>query len=745
MQEVRDQEENIWEISQDFLQLTLLSHDMVLHPLERRPRKQWLNKHKSIQQRFTVIRLTEKRYKKKSLVLQKRTNELLPLFNKLANLSERLHETVLPKEKMMYREQRDRTIGQLNTKVQSTVNASVLLLNTLRRDALNRIAVVEFYMLAITTVITMLLVFLTFRLRRSIINPLSLLHRGTELIGKGDLSYRVGTGSSDEIGQLSRSFDEMTTQLQWSTTSRRKLEAEIESRKYAEDALKRTKNGLQEAQRIAHLGNWDWNITEGTLAWSNGIYRIFGIDPEGFGATYEAFLNSVHPEDRGSVRNAVGESLGDRTIPYDIEHRVVRPDGKERIVHEIGEVIRDDDEAPVRMIGTVQDITEQKQAEIALRRSEAKYHYLADNIPQKVFYKDCDSNYLAVNLSYARDFGLLPSDLIGKTDYDLYPVELAEKYRHDDQKVVASGEVREFDDEYLLNDALRIVHIVKTPVRDERNNVIGILGIFWDVTERRQEAEELSKTTKKLKSSNKELQDFAYVVSHDLQEPLRMVSSYMRLLERRYKAQLDDDADDFINFAVDGATRMSVMIEGLLQYARVQSQGKSFKSTDMESVYLEALDNLKVAIEENNGEVTHDPLPQVLADGSQMLRVLQNLIANALKFHGKEPPRVHIRAEREDGTWEFVVQDNGIGIDSKNIDRVFVIFQRLHTRDEYAGTGIGLAVCKRIVERHQGRIWVESELGKGTIFHFTVPVADENWPGEVPRNSFPESGEHHGK
>ncbi|HET6676332.1 MAG TPA: ATP-binding protein, partial [Nitrospiraceae bacterium] len=234
----------------------------------------------------------------------------------------------------------------------------------------------------------------------------------------------------------------------------------------------------------------------------------------------------------------------------------------------------------------------------------------------------------------------------------------------------------------------------------------------------------LERSVAELGRSNAELQQFAYVASHDLQEPLRMVSSYTQLLAKRFKGKLDADADDFIGFAVDGAARMQKLIQDLLAYSRVSTRDMDRQTMSMETVLRYAADNLQVTMKEAETIVTHDPLPSVKADERQITQLFQNLISNAIKFRGQQPPRIHVSAKRLDTEWLFSVQDNGIGIDSQYADRIFVIFQRLHNREEYPGTGIGLAICKKVVERHGGRIWVESESGKGSTFFFTLPDAE---------------------
>ncbi|HAT50392.1 MAG: hypothetical protein HQL07_02865 [Nitrospirae bacterium] len=233
---------------------------------------------------------------------------------------------------------------------------------------------------------------------------------------------------------------------------------------------------------------------------------------------------------------------------------------------------------------------------------------------------------------------------------------------------------------------------------------------------------QIDQCTRTLAYSNRDLQQFAYAASHDLQEPLRLISGYVQLLEKKYRGALDDKADLYIHYITDGARHMQAMVHGLLEFSRVGSRGGAFVPTDCEAVLNRSLLSLKSAVNESGACITHDPLPEVSADGAQLVQVFQNLIGNAIKFRGANPPKVHISACRDEENWFFSFQDNGIGIETKAAERVFIIFQKLHSRTQYPGTGIGLALCKRIVEHHGGRIWVEPLQEQGSLIRFTLPV-----------------------
>jgi PAS domain S-box-containing protein len=278
---------------------------------------------------------------------------------------------------------------------------------------------------------------------------------------------------------------------------------------------------------------------------------------------------------------------------------------------------------------------------------------------------------------------------------------------------------------YVRKDGTRLpVRLSVSEIVNKDGALIGFLGIARDITEEKRNQEKLERLAAELRRSNEDLEQFATVASHDLQEPLRMVANFLTLLDRRYHGRLDAEADKFIAFAVNGATRMQALIQDLLSYSKIGTTEKRRVPVHISIPIDFAMENLKLLIAEKQADISVAEMPTLPADSALIMQVFQNLIGNALKFSGKDAPRIRITARRDGSEWIFSVADNGIGIEARDRDRIFVIFQRLHSREEYAGTGIGLAICKRIVELHGGRIWAESEPGKGSVFHFSLPAAE---------------------
>jgi PAS domain S-box-containing protein len=353
------------------------------------------------------------------------------------------------------------------------------------------------------------------------------------------------------------------------------------------------------------------------------------------------------------------------------------------------------------------------------------FRQLLESAPDGMVITNHDGRIVLVNRMVETLFGYDRTELLGE------PVEILipERFRHDHvglrngyfakptSRPMGSGMTlyarRKDGSEFPAEISI-------SPMQSEDG--VFVTTAVRDFTRQKHIEEALEHHAEELERSNQELEQFAYVASHDLQEPLRTVSSYAQLLGRRYRDQLDDDADEFIDFIVDGATRMQNLINDLLAYSRVQRRGSEFAETDCNQVLEQVLIILQPAIEESGALISHDPLPVVMADASQLIQLFQNLIANAIKFHGDATPEVHISAQPGPDEVEFAVRDNGIGIEPQYAERIFEIFQRLHSQREYPGTGIGLAICKKIVERHGGRIRVESQIGQGSAFRFTLPT-----------------------
>ncbi|MBK4730406.1 PAS domain S-box protein [Oxynema sp. CENA135] len=368
------------------------------------------------------------------------------------------------------------------------------------------------------------------------------------------------------------------------------------------------------------------------------------------------------------------------------------------------------------------------QANRNLAESEERLRLFIENAPSAIAMFDRDMCYLSTSNRWLSDYQLEDRAILGRSHYEVFP-EIRESWKVIHRHCLAGNIERcEEDCFWRADGSIQWLRWEIYPWRDPQGKIGGIIIFTEEITERKQAQEKLKAAIVDLERSNQELEQFAYVASHDLREPLRKIKSYTELLAQRYSDRFDDRAQKYMDYITDGATRMQGLIQDLLIYSRVGRGELTLAPTDLNAVVCRTLKDLSHAIEETQAELAISSLPTVAVNAIQIGQLFQNLIANALKFRGDRTPKIEIKATCGDGHWMFSVRDNGIGMDPEYSDRIFIIFQRLHSQQEYPGTGIGLAICKKIVERHGGRIWVESKLGEGTSFYFTIPtrVFDEN-------------------
>ncbi|ELY77605.1 PAS domain S-box protein [Natrinema gari] len=423
---------------------------------------------------------------------------------------------------------------------------------------------------------------------------------------------------------------------------------------------------------------------------------------------------------RAVVREWTDRAAAGEYVNFEID--LARPTGVGYTLDGVFRPVTNEAGDVVSIVVSARDITARKKRERELEESEQRYRTLAEHFPNGVVTLfDHDLEYTLVAGQGFDKIPVDPAEAEGEHFDDVWPTE-ANRSLKPALQAALEGEERSVELEYAGREWI----VYTVPITDSRGDVFAGVTMAHDITERKQYQRQLEETIERLEASNKRLEQFAYAASHDLQEPLRMISSYLQLIESRYAADLDADGEEFIDYAVDGAERMRDMIEGLLAYSRVETQGTPLEPVDLESILESVLADLQLRIEETNADIEIADLPRVEGDARQLRQVFQNLLSNAIEYTDGEPPRIAVDADRRGSEWLISVRDEGIGIAPGDQDRVFEVFQRLHSRENYSGTGIGLALSQRIIERHGGEIRVDSEPGVGSTFSLTLPAVESD-------------------
>jgi|GEM_PF-1524840 len=482
--------------------------------------------------------------------------------------------------------------------------------------------------------------------------------------------------------------------------------------------LEQSRERLSLAAAAAKFGVWDIDLSTGLLVWDEMMHLHYGTDPATFGGRFEDWRERVHPEDVAAAEGAFRTALEGEDV-FDTVFRVCRPNGE--IAYLGGKaIVHFRDGKAVRVVGVNWDMTEQYEAELTLKASENLLRDFVRHAPAAIAMLDKNLCYLQTSDRWLVDYGIEGEELAGKSHYEVFPDQPA-RWREVHQRALnGSVETCKEDPFPRADGRCEWLQWEVRPWYDAYGEVGGVIFFTQVITERKEMELRLETQRNELQRSNTDLAQFAYAASHDLQEPLRAVSGCAQILSENYRGQFDDMGDELLQHIVDGAARMKTLINDLLTYSRVNN-GDPFSNVDSAQVLEEVLILLRDAIAESKATILHDDLPLVTGNRSQIRQLFQNLIGNAIKYRSDEPPVIEIRvAEHDQRYWRFSLTDNGIGIDPKYLSRIFGIFQRLHTRLEYPGTGIGLALCKKIVTRHGGKLWVDSALGRGATFKFTM-------------------------
>jgi len=495
---------------------------------------------------------------------------------------------------------------------------------------------------------------------------------------------------------------------------------DITERKRAEDALRESEERYRVVTEASLQGTYQVDTQECITFASPVVSALTGYSvAELDGVSLDALYPPVKAK---TISDANVTTLrSGKTVEG--ENAMMRKDGGRIDTHFFCVPVFDENGEYAGFVGSILDITERKRIADALREGEERYRVITEASLQGTYQADAQGRLTFVSPVTAELSGYSLAEMDGLPLDTLYPPGEAKAISDANVALLLSGKPIAGENVLTRKDGSRIdTQFVCVPQFGENGEYAGFVGSILDITERNRVERARDALLCELQRSNEALDEFGYVVSHDLQEPLRTITNYLHLLERRYTELFDDKAREFMEFVTDGAARMRAMILSLLAYARVDTEGREFALVECGDVVSDVLAGLEAALAEAGGQIQVGPLPSIAGDRHQLAQLFQNLIGNALKFHGEKPPHVEVSALQEGNQWVFTVQDKGIGFASEFAKRIFRVFRRLHAHGEYAGTGIGLSVCRKIVERHGGRIWAESEPGQGAIFRFSLPI-----------------------
>lgn len=596
------------------------------------------------------------------------------------------------------------------------------------------------FILVLAFTIIMIGLILSRYLTGVIVKPIKQIRNIVKDLGLGVTNKIEHHNKKDEIGEMVRAVNQLSDKLRYTAefaqqVGERKFNVHFQPLSEEDtlgkalllmrDNLKSVDESLNLAQHTAKLGNWEWNVEKDKVFWSDTMYHIFQKDPSSFTPDYAAFIECIPLEDREGIINCIDRCLKDHQ-PYSHECRIISGDEIKNIFTS-GNVALNEEGDVLKLYGTVQDITDRKKIEQQIADSEKRYRQIVETAQEGIWLIDENNYTVFVNKKMCNMLGYTQEEMIGKQNYD-FKDESERKNAAEQIRRRRSGISEAHETSYITKSGKKLYAYVSTnPVFEENGAYRGAMAMVTDITQKKIQEELLKQheanlelKNKELERKNTELEQFAYIASHDLQEPLRTVSSFANQLQKQYKDRLDDIGQKYLFFMEQGTERMKTLITDLLEYSRI-GRKKELQPVDCNEILGNVIADLDSAIQESKVEIKTEKLPVVNGYTTEMKQLFQNLIVNAIKFRKKEvAPKICISSQPVNGGWEFSVEDNGIGIDEQHNERIFVIFQRLHTRSEYEGSGIGLSHCKKIVELHGGKIWVKSKPGEGSTFHFTI-------------------------